>query len=107
MNNVNVVNLETDFLPRNTDAEELTVDDTVVQCASIDNWIALGTRYVELAVKGNAVRYTLDGNDPVSSGAGAILGTGIYVWRSEKVKAAKFIESTAGSDGVVRFQAGR
>jgi hypothetical protein len=107
MNNVNVVNLETDFVPRNTDAEELTVDNLVVQCESIDHWIELGVRYVELAVKGNAVRYSLDGNDPASSGAGAILGTGIYVWRSEKVKAAKFVESTAGSDGVIRFQAGR
>jgi len=83
---------------------ELAVDDTVVTLPAA-LVAADKARFVELSVKAAAVRYTLDGTDPASDGAGSILGTGIHVWKREKAKQARFIESAAGSDGVIRAEA--
>ena len=98
--NSHVVNLEHQLTPIAEAAEELAVDNLVVTAAALP---ALAT-HVEISVKGNAVRYTLDGTDPVSDGVGAILVEGIYYRRRQWIAAARFIESAAGSDGVLRIQ---
>lgn len=100
--NARVANLEQSLAPaRNSEtAEELTVDDEVVTAKAFGGAVT----HCLLSVKGNAVRFTLDATDPASSGAGCILSTGNYYWPIERVKLAKFIESTAGSDGVIRIE---
>lgn len=109
MNNVQVTNLESEFEPADgIDGIELDVDGTIAAPDEgvLSAWAGAGVRRVELAVKTNAVRYTLDGSDPVSSGAGIILATGIYHWSIRKLRAAKFIESAGSSASVMRFEAG-
>lgn len=99
--NSRVANLELALAPETSQqGEELVVDNAVVTAATLPE----RAKYAELSVKTNAVRYTLDGTDPVSSGRGAILATGVYTWSKRKLAAAKFIESVAGSDGVIHIQ---
>ena len=81
-------------------AQELAVDGVVVTADDLNE----KARYAELSVKSNDVRYTLDGTDPVSAGAGAILPQGIHTWSRQKLASARFIESVGGSDGVIRIQ---
>jgi hypothetical protein len=96
-----MVNLEHALAPETSQAaQELTVNGTVSTAAALAERAA----YAELSVKGNAVRYTLDGTDPVSSGAGAILGAGIYVWSRAKLAAARFIESAGSAAATIRIQ---
>ena len=103
MSNVRRTNAEEQLIPtrQSVVAAELVVDNVVVTALGMES---TKISHVELCVKGNAVRYTLDGTDPVSSAAGAILGTGRYIWHVDKVRLARFIESVAGSDGVIRFE---
>jgi hypothetical protein len=99
--NAHVVNLESNLKPGETAGEEITVGNDVVTAA------ALGGRdtHAELSVKANPVRYTTDGTDPVSSGAGSILvANERVIWRREKLSAAKFVASTAGSGAVIRIE---
>jgi len=99
--NARVANMEEALSPDLSQAaEELTVGGTVVTAAALPE----RTVAAEIGVKANAVRYTLDGTDPASAGAGAILAVGNYVRSRAWVAAARFIESTGGSAGVVRIQ---
>jgi hypothetical protein len=106
MNTVYVVNDPSNFRPAGVAGAELSVSNAVVEpdAGDIAVWSAAQARVVELSVKGD-VRYTLDGTDPVASGAGSVLASGVYYWHLDKVRAAKFIRS-AGSDAVVRFEPG-
>ncbi|MHC4616818.1 MAG: hypothetical protein ACYTEQ_03595 [Planctomycetota bacterium] len=101
--NVRRVNAIEQLRPTGNDevGEELTVDNAVVAMqTSYSDLVS----HIELNVKGNAVRYTLDGTDPASGGAGGILAVGVYTWIKRKAEAAKFIESVTDSDGVIRFE---
>jgi len=84
--------------------EELAVGGTVVQIAVAT--LASPVTHVEISVKTNDVLVTLDGTDPVAAGAGMLLPKGMapIVRSAAWAKAAKFINATGGSAGVVRIE---
>jgi len=101
MSNVIRVNAAEQLLAIGT-AVEQAVAGTVILGSAIA--VSTNSDYVEICVKGQAVRYTLDGTAPVSAAAGAILGTGTVIRRYEWLLQARFIESTGSAPATLRVQ---
>jgi len=84
--------------------EEITVAGTVVSIAAAT--LADPCRNVEISVKTNDVLVTIDGTNPVASGAGMLLPKGLapIVRSLAWAKAAKFINAVNAAAGVVRIE---
>jgi hypothetical protein len=108
MNNVYVVNLESAFIPAGVAGVELSVGGTVAVFpeASVPDWNDARAKTVLVGVQTNDVKFTLDGTDPATVGAGIVLAKGIHYWSYNMVRAAKFIEAGGSAAGVIRFEAG-
>jgi len=99
--NARITNLDAEFKPLGSGAEELAVADSVVTAAALP----ANATHAMLGVKTGAVNVAF-GRDPAQGGAGITLAAGAVVYMNEaELAAARFIRATTTS-GVVSIEPG-